>query len=629
MPTKQKHLHKPYRVHHLVLGAVALLALVVSIVSLLAWLTTPSPVALDIRDGRVQGEQISNMHQVTIGPDSTTARYDPLILNSETGADGSVTLRPHSGAIDSYASVSSMTIYDDIITIDIADGFLLSSDEVTLGNLVFDKQVRTYESGAAKRVTLMPADDSHTITIDVRGLIMSASLPLAYQAVIESLSIQSSGAVLGDQSDWVGRSESTRAYVSDLISPAVVKLYHVMCGEVQLGDDLIPGQQCRATTGSGFFISSDGIVATNGHVVVYEPEDALVDVLLSEPQQLAGFLTRTFSMSIDDIAQLSLQPERLAAVASQIYNLPEGAVSFTEKERVVLTASGQRPLLPQSEEEVFDLLNFRNHADIRRAKLIDYNYSGKDQLNILSGNTDGFSSRDVALLQVDTPEQTPLIRLAAPAQITPGQAITIVGFPTDAENELVDVHELVPSTTSGTISSLRTAAGGEGSIIQTDADASQGNSGGPAVLNSNGHAVGLLTYRFKDAVEQNTSKSYIRDIADVRALLEDNNITLNINSQTQHAWTRGLEFYAQQRFSRALEQFAIVEANFPEHRLVERYITTSEQMINDGHERVPLTYAYAGTGGGLGLLFLSGRLIHTHRKKHDEHINNQSADSTR
>ncbi len=627
MPQTQKHLHKPYRAHHLVLGAVALLLLVLSLVSLTAWLATPPPPNPQIGDGQVQGRQTDTLIRVPLGSSGTIFHYDKTTLDLEQTSENSVTLRPRSGMIDSYARASSLSLRYESAELNFDGGFLLSSNEVVIGELAYLRDIRSYEAGRVKRVTLSPADLSHHVTIDVRGLIGTSALPLAYQAVIESLSGTPTGEVLGQQSDWVGRSDSTRAYVSDLISPAVVKLYHVMCGEVLLGGDIIPGQQCRATTGSGFFISSDGVIATNGHVVVYEPEDALVDVLLSNPQQLSDFLRRAFSMSADEVARLSLQPEKLAGVVSQIYRLPDDTVSFSEENQVILAASGKRPLLPQTEKEIFDLLNFTNHTDIRRAELIDYDYSGKDQLNILSGSTDGFSSSDVALLQVETDEVTPLIRLAAPADISPGQPITIVGFPTDAENELVDITELVPSTTSGTISSLRTAAGGQGSIIQTDADASQGNSGGPAVLDSNGHAIGVLTYRFKDEVEQNASKSYVRDIADVRALLEANDITLNINSETQRAWSRGLEYYAQQRFSRALEEFAIVANNFPEHRLVERYITTSEQMIADGHERVPLGYAYAGLGSGVGLLFISGHLVHNHRRRHDEYNRDNWSDS--
>lgn len=623
MSQTQKHLHKPYRAHHLVLGAVALLLLVLSLVSLTAWLATPPPPNPEIGDGQVQGQQTNTLTTVPLGHDGATFHYNEMALDLEQVNENSVTLRPRSGMIDSYARASSLSLHHQSTELTFDDGFLLGSDEVVIGELTYQRDIRSYEAGRIKRVTLSPADTSHHVTIDVRGLISSSALPHTYQAVIKTLSVGSTSEVLGQQSDWVGRSDSTRAYVSDLVSPAVVKLYHVMCGEILLGGDIIPGQQCRATTGSGFFISSDGLVATNGHVVVYEPEDALIDVLLSDPQQLNDFLRRAFSLSADEVARLSLQPEKLAGVVSQIYRLPDDTVSFTEKDQVILAASGKRPLLPQTKEEIFDLLNFTKHTDIRRAELIDYDYSGKDQLNILSGNTDGFSSSDVALLQVETDEVTPLVHLAAPADITPGQPITIVGFPADAENELVDTTELVPSTTSGTVSSLRTAAGGQGSIIQTDADASQGNSGGPAVLDSNGHAIGVLTYRFKDEIEQNAPKSYVRDIADVRTLLKANHITLNINSETQSAWSRGLEYYAQQRFSRALEEFAIVADNFPEHRLVERYITNSDQMIADGHERVPLGYAYVGLGGGVGLLFISGHLVHSHRRRHNEHATNE------
>lgn len=648
-----KHSHrKPYRMHHITMAGIALFVLLVSLVYVAIFFilhpTTPpassETAAPDLHHSEVIPIRSSRGFALDVDKanfsiaatleqvDEAKTISNPDKLRKPDQPITKLRLSPRSGTVTADARASTLTIThskngqdNSALTPFNNERYKkLETGEETIAGADFEKTVYQYtprDHEDTKPIYSMAwsyRDSTGYYTILLQGLIGEPSIPAAYGDLIDSFRLGETLALQffsAASPKWVSRSESTRQYLSDLISPAVVKLYHVVCGTVQFELQDIPEQQCRATTGSGFFISSEGHIATNGHVVVYEPEDALVDTLLSNPMQLSTYLSDVVGLTNDDISALERQPEELAWVVSQIYELSDDKVTFTDKNEAILAAIGSTPLTPETEEEVNELFSFRDTADIKRADIIDYSYSGKDKLNITSGSEEGFSSSDVALLRVKA-ENTPLIQLASPADASPGQSVTILGFPSDAENELVDRSELVATVTTGTISSVRTAAGGSGTLFQTDADASQGNSGGPAVTSS-GKVVGLLTYRYKDATTQNAAKSYLRDADDIRKLLATQSGSLNLNSRTQQAWSEGLERYSASRFRDALEQFKLVANLYPPHRLVDTYITAAEANIAAGHDKSPPVLQYAGIIGGAGLLAVSIRLIVRHRAHHN------------
>lgn len=659
----KSHHKKPYRVHHVTMAGLSLLLILVSVVFIaIFYLAQPvaPPIQQDTSSRQARVDESSYLRSTaghSLQPDTDLfrlsardaldAELEPIELPRHPSPLQAVRLEPKPGASDPRYRSSSLTFtYGDTISgpdAEIIRKTLGSFDEDTydfidetteaVAGQDFRKQTYRYESELTDietelyRVIWIGAQDDITYVISLQGLIGSAEIPNIYAAALDSFTIGNSLGLqfFGELSDnWVARSPSTNQYLSDLVSPAVTKIYHVVCASISFEFAASTDQQCRAVTGSGFLISNDGYIATNGHVVVYEPEDVLVDTLLSNPLELSSFLTNVVGLDETQISRLQTQPEELAAIVAKIYELPDDTITFRDKREAILVSLGQTPLQPETEEDVAGLFNFRNTQDIKKASLVDFSYSGKDQLNLASGSAEGFTQSDVALLKVPL-DNAPLIQLAAPADVSPGQEVALLGFPNDAENQLVDTSELVVSITNGTISSVRTAAGGEGQLLQTDTDASQGNSGGPGVT-ADGKALGLLTYRFKDGTTQNAAKSYIRDIRDVRQLLRDQDITLDLNSRVQQAWNAGLEDYAQRRFRDARESFETVAELYPAHRLVASYIDASEQNIAQGLDRSGSPLAFiSGLVVGVSMLGLSIELMRHHRKHH--HAYNQLHDA--
>ena len=364
-------------------------------------------------------------------------------------------------------------------------------------------------------------------------------------------------------------SAKAQPVTSDAISPSVVKIYHFVCGELILDDQQLTADTCDGNVGSGFFVSSDGKVATNGHVVTLTPADFLINIVSSSPEN-----TRTL-LNFMGVPSRDITPENQDKLASslmtKLHNLPSQRLKINNYRELTVVAMGSQPLQFSSVDDVKRLLDFKDSEQLAKAELIARNYSAKDIASLNQQNGSGFSASDVALIQVKV-HNAPYIKLANTDQTDVNSKINVIGFPSDAENRLTENDNISPTVTSGTISAKRSANGANGRLFQSDVDASQGNSGGPAVDEA-GNAIGLLTYRYKDETNSNAAKSYIRDINDIIDLAKTKNITLGGDNETYDIWQLGLEKYKEQHHSSAIKSFAKVQDLFPEHRLVSDYAT--------------------------------------------------------
>lgn len=456
--------------------------------------------------------------------------------------------------------------------------------------------------------------NGHKLIITLEGLQGPSRTPGLLATVLDSLSFNSGGNVLGANTETKVLDASS-PYATDVVSPAVVKIYRITCGTLMIEGKPVGGERCEAASGSGFFVSSDGHIATNGHVVNYGPEESLIHLLSESPASLINFL-RYIGLSDQQIKVASQRPELMSAIIAKLYDAPSNIISFKDKRSVVLVSLGSHPLRFDTEEQARGALNFQDTDHIKRADNLASNYSAKDLFVVAAGGEQGFSSSDVALIKVKA-QNTPFLKLLD-GPVAQNQKISILGFPGDADNHLTDNNSLNVTVTNGSINAIRLAAGGRYRLYQSDADASKGSSGGP-VIDESGNVLGILTYRFKDESAAASAKSYIRDISDVKKLADDNKLILPTTGNIQNQWTQALDLFSKSRYSKAIPILKQIKNSYPAHRLADTYIQASEQALNSGKDikdiSLPLVVAVSFTGAtaAAGAVILIARHHASHR----------------
>ena len=195
------------------------------------------------------------------------------------------------------------------------------------------------------------------------------------------------------------------------------------------------------------------------------------------------------------------------------------------------------------------------------------------------------SGLDLALLRLQASDM-PTLRLGDSASLQIGDRIHIVGFPSAVlGHELLNATaKMEASVTSGAVSGFRQDRASQ-PIIQTDAPAAWGNSGGPA-LNDAGEVVGVLTIVAFGADGDRTAVqgfNFIIPAAAVSRFLEGTPGARRGAGRFNAAWHAGLRHYFQGNYRRARVEFAEANRLLPELPDVRRMVADTEAR----HAREP------------------------------------------
>ena len=347
--------------------------------------------------------------------------------------------------------------------------------------------------------------------------------------------------------------------------PAVVRIIDGASGQIVFQP---PGYQSQTynvssiALGSGFFISSNGYIATNAHVVstTHDGEDKAKQAL--------------FWQMVQQIAQqLGKDPRSLNA---NFINQYSSLQSFQLYHHV---------LIPDGSAFPFEIKQYG-------APTGESNDQGKD----------------VAIIKIEV-RSAPVLRLGDSDKVQLQDHVTVIGFPGAADTFnsglLSSKSALEATINDGKISARKQASSGA-PILQTNTAATHGNSGGP-VLNDANEVIGLLTFRgdtvngqevsgFSFIVPSNTVMEYVKSAG-----------ATNVEGPTDTLFHEGLEYYWNQYYSSAIPKFEEVKRLFPQHSEVDRLIQSSQQGKAEGKERS--SFPWWVVGAIVAVLFLIGLLL--------------------
>jgi len=323
--------------------------------------------------------------------------------------------------------------------------------------------------------------------------------------------------------------------------------------------------------GTGWFVDGRGYLITNAHVVdpayrvpswvTFDLKLRAVDEGCVNPALKARGLTRG--------QRPDLEEELLRAI-------PIGSVKLTPTVRVgVLLSNGM-------------------NLDAQVVK-----FSAPITLDA-KGNPLKDSGRDLALLKIQDGSYPALSISDKVPKI--GDDVRIIGFP-----GVVRDHELIKqsalkeaSATKGEISGFNTDKLDQ-DVIQTDASAVHGNSGGPA-LDDNGSVVGVMTFVSLRGNEVVQGFNFLIPAKDVRTFLAGTDVKPG-DSRFNPVWRAGVTALFEGRYSAALEKFREANGLLPDLVVVKRSIREAE--YNRDHPR-PRPFPWGWTIAGAVFLLSSG-----------------------
>ena len=319
-------------------------------------------------------------------------------------------------------------------------------------------------------------------------------------------------------------------------------------------------------TGTGWFVDGKGYVITNGHVVdpvhrmppwvIHELKKKAIDQACVDPVLRKQGLARGARPDIED----SIRREAAAHAMATAQVTPSPQLS-------VLLSSGlslKADVVKFSPPPGFDV-NGKPVADF---------------------------GRDLALLRVKDGVY-PAIRLGdRDPQI--GDPVHIIGFPgVLLYHELLD-KSFEASVTNGAISGFKQDAIGQ-DIIQTDAAAAHGNSGGPAV-GDDAALLGVMTFTTLSpaggAIVQGFN--FLIPARDVKKFLAGTPVTPG-QSKFNDVWRAGLDALFAERYATAVARLAEANTLQPNLADVKRVFAEAERKMKNPPPR-PFPWAWATLG---------------------------------
>ena len=451
----------------------------------------------------------------------------------------------------------------------------------------------------------MTVQNDRPYWLSIYGIVAQQSRQLdAWQSIVATAKYENpkDGALAGGgaTATLASAQKTDTAYIRGNISPsamvnivaknqiATVRVASMRCVDISYtlaGKSIAFTNVCNGGIGSGSIVSTDGVVATNGHVTSVSDDDLLATAVPNNSEEwaayaeflvTAGYLTQ---QQVDALMQRAYggDQESIAHLLGYAQVIPKSATKPSNDRRSFIVQLADDPIraAPGFRAWTYTQTNVS-------ATLID------EEVDL---DTNGFKQSspytDVALLKISG--TYPTVSVSTMAGVSSGDPLVAIGFPAVVDNGIdTTAQKTVPTVSGGTITQ-KIKAGGDHVVTYSTAQISSGNSGGPA-FNSRGQQIGLNTYAgIPEACSKESAttddcfgNAVVRDSQGVISMASKNKVNLAAGGELTRLWHQGMDEFLAGKYSAAAATLTSLDSKYPGNYLVVKFRDAAKAEPRDG-----------------------------------------------
>jgi serine protease Do len=310
-------------------------------------------------------------------------------------------------------------------------------------------------------------------------------------------------------------------------------------------------------TGTGFFVTEDGFVATNCHLI--DRDDA--------------YIRRQFILT----AFQQITDASIAALETS------WATHFTEQQRSLLYNT-----YASVYSRLFSMILYDLKKNIYVVYRSDSRSKGSDTVKklatiILKGQQ--MPGKDIAILKIAAGREMPVLSISDARLPRVGDQLFVYGYPAPVtNNDFVSAESAIePTLTTGIVSAVKKSVGGW-PLIQMDANINHGSSGGP-VCNEKGEVIGLTTFgSIENTGGLAAGLNFAIPVSILSEYLDSAGITPHLSRSAQ-VFAEALAFYNQGHYATALKKFEEVQQLNSHYPGIYNYMADCQDNIKKGKGR--------------------------------------------